>query len=245
MIKENIIPTKQEVLDSPEFQEIRRGMYDSKEEFYKRYGDQAEKTLIGAAFNKAKKEIIEKRRKELLKKTAKKINEVKTPELKNKVKSIIKAVYSEKSGKKSFDKDSLTPDLPVDNYIEKFPILAKFPDLKEVLINLLTNQYEMFIKDIWWVAPRPTTFKIILNNEQSFYMIYSERSWITQVEGKKYYLKNINEEENAAESISRILKYSVSSPEKQEINIKPEKPEDQEIEAPDMETPEDTSEPES
>ena len=76
----------------------------------------------------------------------------------------------------------------------------------------------MFISDIQWVAPRPTTFKIILANGQFFYFIYTERSWIAQIEGKKYYLLNINEEEHAAESIARILRYgSKTEPEKAEM----------------------------
>jgi hypothetical protein len=74
-------------------------------------------------------------------------------------------------------------------------------------MDLLTDQYGDFISDIWWVAPRPTTFKIILANDQNFYLIYTERSWIAQVEGKKFYLANLNEEERAADSIARILRY--------------------------------------
>jgi hypothetical protein len=104
----------------------------------------------------------------------------------------------------------------------------------------MTNQYELFIGDIWWVAPRPTTFKIILNNDQSFYMIYGEKSWIAQVEGKKYYLRNLNEEENAAESISRVLKYGAASPEKKEVDIEAEKTEEPEKKS--EETPEETPE---
>ena len=37
--------------------------------------------------------------------------------------------------------------------------------------------------------------------------MYGKRSWIAQVEGKKYYLLNLPEEERAAEAISRILRY--------------------------------------
>lgn len=241
-LAEGLIPTKQEVLDSPEFQEIRRGMYNSKEEFFKRYGNNAEKVFIGAIFDKAKKKIIEKRKQELLNKSTKqeKLNEVNKLEFKDKVKSIIKAVYDKKSKENFSDKDSLTPNLPVDNYIEKFPLLAKFPDLKGILIDLMTNQYEMFVGDIWWVAPRPTTFKIILNNDQYFYVIYGERSWIAQVEGKKYYLLNLTEEENAAEAISRVLKYGAASPEKKDVEVQSDTLEDEEIEAP--ETPEETPE---
>ena len=40
------------------------------------------------------------------------------------------------------------------------------------------------------------------------------RSWIAQVEGKKYYLLNLPEEERAVEAIARILRYG--SPESDE-----------------------------
>ena len=67
----------------------------------------------------------------------------------------------------------------------------------------------MFIKDIEWVAPRPTTFRIVLANDQVFYLIYTDRTWIGKVEGKKYYLLNLSEEQNCVESIARILAYGV------------------------------------
>jgi hypothetical protein len=40
------------------------------------------------------------------------------------------------------------------------------------------------------------------------------RSWIAQVEGKKYYLLNLPEEERAVEAIARILRYG--APENEE-----------------------------
>ena len=40
-----------------------------------------------------------------------------------------------------------------------------------------------------------------------FYLIYGKRSWIAQVEGKKYYLLNLPEEERAAQSIANLLRY--------------------------------------
>lgn len=121
----------------------------------------------------------------------------------DKIEIIARRVYSAKT------KDNTLGVSPkdVDFNKELFPVLTKFPTLKTTIINLLTDQYEDFIKDIWWVAPRPTTFKIILANSQFFYLIYTERSWIAKVEGKKYYLENISDEENAASAISRILMY--------------------------------------
>jgi hypothetical protein len=85
--------------------------------------------------------------------------------------------------------------------------LTKFPELKLVIVDLLTSEYDNFLDSIDWVSPRPTTFRINLKNGQDFYLIYGKRSWIAQVQGKKYYLLNLPEEERAAEAISRILRY--------------------------------------
>ena len=132
-------------------------------------------------------------------------------ELVDKIQAIAKRVYAAKTaGETSIEAQEDTFGVsPEDvNFEEElFPVLAKFPKLKQVIMDLLTDQYGDFISDIWWVAPRPTTFKVILANEQYFYLIYTERSWIAQVEGKKFYLASLNEEERAAESIARILRY--------------------------------------
>jgi hypothetical protein len=115
----------------------------------------------------------------------------------------------------------------------KYDELTKFPELKTVLIDLLTSDFDNFLSSIDWVSPRPTTFRINLKNDQEFYLIYGKRSWIAQVEGKKYYLLNLPEEQRAAEAISRILRYGI----KQEPGS-----DDEFMESPD-ETP--TSEPET
>jgi len=91
--------------------------------------------------------------------------------------------------------------------------LTKFPELKKVIVDLLTPEYDSFLASIDWVAPRPTTFRINLQNGQNFYLIYGKRSWIAQVEGKKYYLLNLPEEERAAQSIANILRYGVKAEE--------------------------------
>ncbi len=85
--------------------------------------------------------------------------------------------------------------------------LTKFPELKKIIISLLTADFDPFLGGIDWVAPRPTTFRINLRNDQEFYLIWMGRSWIAQVEGKKYYLLNLPEEERAVEAIARILRY--------------------------------------
>jgi hypothetical protein len=121
-------------------------------------------------------------------------------ELKEKIKILVKQVYQPKP----IDIDS---DKPISLETEKFPILLQFPSLKKVLVDLLTKQFEIFISDIQWVAPKPTTFRIVLGNGENFMLIWMQRSWVANVEGKRYYLLNLNEEENAISAIARILSY--------------------------------------
>ena len=97
--------------------------------------------------------------------------------------------------------------------------LTKFPELKDVIVDLLTHEFDSFLEDIQWVAPKPTTFRIILLNGQSFLLSYSPRSWIAQVEGKKYYLLNLPEEERAVEAIARMLRYGAPDSEDTDAGI--------------------------
>jgi len=115
-------------------------------------------------------------------------------ELKARIRELAKQVYKAKQ-------QDVLPD------VIEYDELTKFPELKAVLVDLLTNEYDNFLSSIDWVAPRPTTFRINLKNNQEFYLIYGTRSWIAQIEGKRYYLANLPEEERAAESIARILRY--------------------------------------
>jgi len=114
-------------------------------------------------------------------------------ELRDKIRSLVLKVYA--------DKDK------VEDKAVEYDELTKFPELKAVIVDLLTVQFDQFLDSIDWVAPRPTTFRINLRNGQNFILIFTDRSWIAKVEGKKYYLLNLDEEERAAESISRILSY--------------------------------------
>jgi hypothetical protein len=102
---------------------------------------------------------------------------------------------------------------------------------------LLTDQYEIFITDIQWVAPKPTTFRIVLGNGEPFMLTYSPRSWVAQIEGKKYYLLNLSEEESATEAIARVLSYGVTEEKPGGEETPGETPE----ETPAEETPEETA----
>jgi hypothetical protein len=104
--------------------------------------------------------------------------------------------------KQVYSATAVTPEEAIE-----YDELTKFPELKKVIVDLLTPEYDNFLSSIDWVAPRPTTFRINLENGQNFYLIYGKRSWVAQVAGKKYYLLNLPEEERAAEAIANLLRY--------------------------------------
>tara|TARA_R110000822_G_scaffold309634_1_gene439688 strand:+ start:20 stop:511 length:492 start_codon:yes stop_codon:yes gene_type:complete len=114
-------------------------------------------------------------------------------ELRDKIKLLVKTVYGEKK--------------LVDITAEKYDELTKFPELKDVIVDLLGPQFDVFLASIDWVAPKPTTFRINLKNGENFYLVFNRRSWVAEIEGKKYYLLNLNEQENAETAIGRMLRY--------------------------------------
>jgi len=93
------------------------------------------------------------------------------------------------------------------NKYQEYKILNQVPDMISILTDLLSPQFNLFVKDIQWVAPKPPTFRIVLENNFSFYLADLGRSWMAEVEGKRYYLLNLGEEEQAIDSIARILRY--------------------------------------
>lgn len=89
-----------------------------------------------------------------------------------------------------------------------FDKIYKFPEIKKVIVRLLTSDFNLFIKSIDLVSPRPTIFRIVLKNNQFFNIIYNKNDWVVQVEGKKYKIINTDQEEKATKAISKILQYS-------------------------------------
>ena len=118
-------------------------------------------------------------------------------ELRDKIRTLVPSAY----------KAQIKSDEAAVEYDE----LTKFPELKAIIVDLLTSEFDSFLASIDWVAPKPTTFRINLKNDQEFYLIYSRNSWIAKVEGKKYYLLNLPEEERATLAIARILRYGPKS----------------------------------
>ena len=84
-------------------------------------------------------------------------------------------------------------------------ILQKYPSLKGTLEDLMTTSFDEYITGIYVMAPKPTTFKILLHNGQHFFLIYAKDSYIAKIAGKKYYLLNLGEEEYAIKAIADLL----------------------------------------
>ena len=118
-------------------------------------------------------------------------------ELRQKIRLLAKQVYSDV--------------VKTDEAALAYPEIQKFPPLKDIIVNLLTNEFVSFIESVDWVAPRPTTFRINLLNGESFLLMYTIKSWIGTVEGKKYYLLNLDEEERCALAINRLLRVGPAS----------------------------------
>ena len=84
-------------------------------------------------------------------------------------------------------------------------ILQKYSSLNDTMIYLLTPSFRDYLTGIFIVAPKPTTFRILLHNNQEFYLIYAPDGYVAKISGKKYDLRNLSEEEYAINSIAQLL----------------------------------------
>ena len=84
-------------------------------------------------------------------------------------------------------------------------LLQKYPTLKKTLEMLMTPAFKDYITGIYIVAPKPTTFKIVLHNGQSFILTFLGKAYEATIGGKKFYLQTIGERERATNSIARLL----------------------------------------
>lgn len=94
------------------------------------------------------------------------------------------------------------------------PMLEKFPKLQETLIKLMSEEFTAFVEDIEWVAPRPTTFKIVLKNFNSYHLIWNGKEFTARVAGTQYNLSNLGEEQRAIKAIQELLITGPINPDK-------------------------------
>jgi hypothetical protein len=84
-------------------------------------------------------------------------------------------------------------------------ILGKFPTLKKTLVKLMTNEFDEFVEDVKWVAPRPTTFTVVLKNGQTFNLKWMGKDFDANIEGKNYYLGTTATHQQGIDALNRIL----------------------------------------
>ena len=85
-------------------------------------------------------------------------------------------------------------------------ILGKFPTVKKTIVSLFTHEYPEFVKDVKWVAPKPSTFSVELANGQSFNLKWMGKGFEAQIEGKKYYLNDLPDYQQALDKLNDIMK---------------------------------------
>lgn len=101
-------------------------------------------------------------------------------------------------------------------------ILKKYPSLTATLTMLMTKDFKDYLTGIYIIAPKPTTFKMVLHNGESFTLAFLGKAYQAKVSGKKYFLLTIGEKERAIIAIARLLEngspLKVKGPESEETS---------------------------
>lgn len=84
-------------------------------------------------------------------------------------------------------------------------LLSKYPTLRKTLEMLMSPAYKDYITGIYITAPKPTTFKVVLHNGQSFTLTFLGKAYEATIAGKKFYLQTIGERERATNAVARLL----------------------------------------
>ena len=72
-------------------------------------------------------------------------------------------------------------------------ILNKYVSLNELMTELMTDSFREYLTAIFIVAPKPTTFKVVLHNGQYFFLTYLNTAYQATISGKNYYLLTLGE----------------------------------------------------
>lgn len=119
-------------------------------------------------------------------------------------KNILKYIIKEEVTKFLKEQDEPTRITFESNPLEY--ILIKYPSLKNTIVNLMTPGFKDYLTGIYIMAPKPTTFKVVLHNGQYYYLTYLGKAYEAEIAGRKYYLMAIGEKERAIIAIANLLK---------------------------------------
>jgi hypothetical protein len=96
-------------------------------------------------------------------------------------------------------------------------LIYRFPGLKQTIESLMSPSFGRFVIGVDLVAPKPTTFRVILINGYDFNITYLKKdTYSAKIAGKKYYLLNLGESERASQAITDLLDLSPSIKEGEE-----------------------------
>lgn len=85
-------------------------------------------------------------------------------------------------------------------------ILNKVPSLKRGIELILTKSFRYFVKDVLILSPKPTTFRVVLNNGFTFQMAYQGKgNYVAKISGKKYQLDITTGVTQASQAVSDLL----------------------------------------
>lgn len=87
-------------------------------------------------------------------------------------------------------------------------MLEKFPTLKKSLERLMTRDFKEFVEKIDWISPRPTAFRISLQNGQDFNLKWMGKNFEAKIGGKRYFLGKIDEFQQALDKLSVLYQES-------------------------------------
>jgi hypothetical protein len=86
-------------------------------------------------------------------------------------------------------------------------ILKKYVTLNSLLEELMTSSFRDYVDAIFIVAPKPTTFKVLLHNGQYFFLTFLGKAYEATINGRNYYLVQIGEKERCMIAISKLLRF--------------------------------------
>lgn len=119
---------------------------------------------------------------------------------------ILKRILIEQDEEPETDKEEKKELSPFEEDPMGF-ILKKYNTLNELLTELMTESFQDYLNAIFIVAPKPTTFKILLHNGQYFFLTYLEKAYQATISGKNYYLMTTGEKQLCMQAIARLLRY--------------------------------------
>lgn len=96
-------------------------------------------------------------------------------------------------------------------------LVYRFPGLKKVMEELMSPSFGRYVSNIDVVAPKPTTFKVLLVNGQDFNIKYlGKNKWNVKVAGKQYHPDNLGESERCSQAIADLLELNYAPAEGKE-----------------------------